>query len=251
MMVWLVPFLFYLSLAVFLIGMGWRVWTWLRAPVPLKIPLTPGPATTAGVVGRVAGEVILFRSLLSADAPLWAAAWVFHVSLLLLAIGHVAGLVIPGFVAGALGLSPNQFSHLALVTGGVIGVVAILPLFYLFLRRLLIERVRFVSVFSDYFALALLFLVIATGNKMRFSEGFDIVTAREFVGGLLVFQPVAPPQDVIFVVHMLLVCVLLAYIPFSKLMHLGGIFFSPTFNQPNDPRQRRHVNPWDHEVSQA
>jgi nitrate reductase gamma subunit len=245
------PVLFYLSAAVFLLGMGWRITTWLRAPVPLKIPLTPGPATTAGIVGRMAGEVILFRSLFAADRSLWAASWVFHVSLVLLAIGHVAGLVVPDFAARALGLTADQFNHLAHVTGGVFGIIAMLPLIYLFLRRLFIERVRFISAFSDYFALALLFLVIATGNKMRFSEGLDIVKAREFVDGLIAFQPTVPPQDFVFFAHMVLVCALLAYIPFSKLMHVGGIFFSPTLNQTNDPRVRRHVNPWDHEASKA
>ena len=243
--------LIYLSVAVFLLGMGWRITTWLRAPVPLKIPLTPGPTTAAEVVERLAGEVFLFRSLFAADRSLWAAAWVFHVSLVLLAVGHVAGLVVPDFSAGVLGLTSDQFSHLAHVTGGAFGIIAMLPLIYLFVRRLFIERMRFISAFSDYFALALLFLVIATGNKMRFGEGFDIVKAREFVGGLIVFQPVAPPQDFVFFAHMVLVCALLAYIPFSKLMHLGGIFFSPTLNQTNIPRKRRHVNPWDDAASRA
>jgi nitrate reductase gamma subunit len=250
-MTWFLPTLFYLSVAVFLLGMAWRVSVWLRAPVPLKIPLTPGPATTAGVVGRLAGEVVLFRSLFGADCPLWVASWVFHVSLVLLAIGHVAGLVIPNLAAGVLGLTPAQFSQLAHVTGGAIGVFALLPLLYLFLRRLFLERVRFISAFSDYAALALLLLVIATGNFMRFETDFDIVKAREFVAGLIAFQPVAPPPDTAFYAHMVLVSLLLACIPFSKLMHLGGIFFSQTLNQPNNPRALRHVNPWDHETTKA
>ena len=245
------PALFYLSAAVFLLGMAWRVFTWLRAPVPLKIPLTPGPATAAGVVGRMAGEVILFRSLFGADRSLWAAAWVFHVALVLLAIGHVAGLVVPDFARAVLGLTSDQSSHLAHVTGGAFGILAVVPLIFLFIRRLVVERVRHISALSDYLALALLFLAIQTGNHMRFMGDLNIAQAREFVAGLLAFRPVPPPQDGPFVAHMLLVCALLVYIPFSKLMHLGGIFFSPTLNQTNDPRQRRHVNPWDHEASKA
>ncbi|MBI5397537.1 MAG: respiratory nitrate reductase subunit gamma [Verrucomicrobia bacterium] len=243
--------LIYLSVAVFLLGMGWRVFTWLRAPVPLKIPLTPGPTTAAGVVGRMAGEVFLFRSLFDADRTLWVAAWIFHVSLVLLAVGHVAGLVVPDFAASTLDLTPAQFSHLAYVTGGVFGILAVVPLIYLFIRRFTMERVRHVSTLSDYLALALLFFAIQTGNHMRFMGDLDIVQAREFVAGLLTFRPVPPPHSGPFVAHMLLVCVLVAYIPFSKLMHLGGIFFSPTLNQPNDSRQQRHVNPWDHEASKA
>ena len=43
---------------------------------------------------------------------------------------------------------------------------------------------------------------------------------------------------------MTLVSVLLAYFPFSKLMHMGGIFLSPTRNLANNNRAKRHVNPW-------
>jgi nitrate reductase gamma subunit len=245
------PALFYLSAAVFLLGMAWRVSAWLRASVPLKLPLTPGPTTSTGVAGRLAGEVILFRSLFRADKSLWAAGWTFHFALVLLALGHFGGLVCPEFSRTVLGLSATEFTRMAHVTGGAIGILAVLPLLYLFVRRFLIERVRYLSTFSDYFALALLFLVIATGNCMRFLGDLDIVQARAFVAGLLTFRAVPPPNDTAFTAHMFLVCALLGYIPFSKLMHLGGIFFSPTFNQANNPRERRHVNPWDHAASKA
>ena len=245
------PALFYLSAAVFLLGMAWRVSTWLCVPVPLKIPLTPGPVTSAGGMGRLAGEVVLFRSLFLADKSLWAAGWAFHLALVLLAIGHFGGLVCPGLSQAVLGFSATEFTRMAHITGGAIGIFAALPLLYLFVRRLLLERVRYVSTFSDYCALVLLFLVIATGNCMRFLGDLDIVQAREFVAGLLAFRAAPPPGDAAFTAHMLFVCALLAYLPFSKLMHLGGIFFSPTLNQPNNPRERRHVNPWDHAASKA
>jgi hypothetical protein len=34
------------------------------------------------------------------------------------------------------------------------------------------------------------------------------------------------------------------YFPFSKLMHMGGVFMSPTRNMSNNNRSVRHVNPW-------
>ena len=51
-----------------------------------------------------------------------------------------------------------------------------------------------------------------------------------------------------FFMHLFLVSVLFAYFPFSKLMHMGGIFLSPTRNLANNNRMRRHVNPWNPEV---
>jgi len=51
-----------------------------------------------------------------------------------------------------------------------------------------------------------------------------------------------------FFIHFFLVCTLFAYFPFSKLMHLGGVFLSPTRNMPNDSRMIRHINPWNYPV---
>jgi nitrate reductase gamma subunit len=45
-----------------------------------------------------------------------------------------------------------------------------------------------------------------------------------------------------------LVSVLLAYFPFSKLLHMPGIFLSPTRNLANNSRMKRHVNPWNYPV---
>jgi hypothetical protein len=41
---------------------------------------------------------------------------------------------------------------------------------------------------------------------------------------------------------------LLAYFPFSKLMHMGGVFMSPTRNLSNNSRQKRHINPWNPDI---
>jgi respiratory nitrate reductase gamma subunit len=237
----LLPALVYLSAAVFLAGMGWRLSIWLRAPVPLKIVLTPGPTTTAGVGRRLAGEALLFRSLFCADRSLWVAAWLFHLSLVMLAVGHIGGLVAPGIARAALGLTEEQFHQLAQVTGGLFGVLAVVPLLLLLLRRLSMERLRYISTPSDYFALALLLLVIGTGNQMRFMGSLNLAQARQFVSGVLTFHPVAPPSDAAFVAHLLLVCALLIYIPFSKLVHFSGLVFNPTLNQKNNPRERRYV----------
>ena len=230
---WLLATAFYFAAAVFLGGMVWRMGTWLLAPVPLKMVLTPAPKTRGGVVKRVSGELVLFRSLFAADRWLWSAAWLFHVSLVLLALGHFGGLVVPELVRTSLGLTEEQFHSLASVTGGIFGLLALLPLCWLLLRRVITERVRYISNFADYAALTLLLLVIVTGNQMRFMGSLDLAQARQFVAGLLQFHPEALPANATFAVHLLLVCVLLVYIPFSKLVHLGGILLSPTLNQRN------------------
>ena len=52
----------------------------------------------------------------------------------------------------------------------------------------------------------------------------------------------------IFFIHLFLVSILIAYFPFSKLVHMAGIFLSPTRNLSNNNRVVRHVNPWSYPV---
>jgi len=242
----LLPALLYAAAAIFLIGMGWRIWRWLRTPSPLVIVLTPGPKTSSGVARRLVEEMFGFRSLFKADHLFWVFAWLFHLSLLLLLGGHLGGLVFPKFSQTALGLTEIQFEWLAQVAGSAVGVLAMATLLALLVRRCAAERPRRISTISDFFALALLLLIIASGNQMRFMGGLDLMQSRRFVSGWLAFSPAAPPSDPVFTVHVLLICALLVYIPFSKLVHIGGAtLLSPTLNQRNNPRDRRHVNPWD------
>ena len=164
---------------IFLAGMGWRLFTWLRAPVPLKIVLTPGPVTDGGVVRRLAGEGFLFSSLYRADRGLWLAAWLFHVSVVLLAAGHVAGLVMPGFVQALFGLTGSEFHRWAQVTGGAFGILAAGALIYLLLRRVAAERVRYLSTYSDYFALGLLLMLVGLDPV------FNVALLRVHISGCL------------------------------------------------------------------
>jgi len=73
----------------------------------------------------------------------------------------------------------------------------------------------------------------------------DITAIKRLAVGLVTFQPIIIVDiGTIFYVHLFLVCVLLAYFPYSKLMHMGGVFLSPTRSMANDTRIRRHINPW-------
>ena len=52
------------------------------------------------------------------------------------------------------------------------------------------------------------------------------------------------PPDPILMVHLALVASLMAIFPISKLLHAPGIFFSPTRNQADNPREKRHMAAW-------
>ena len=67
--------------------------------------------------------------------------------------------------------------------------------------------------------------------------------------GLISLNPKIPEGvGVIFYIHLFLVSALFAYFPMSKLMHMAGVFLSPTRNLANNNRAVRHVNPWNYPV---
>jgi nitrate reductase gamma subunit len=124
-------------------------------------------------------------------------------------------------------------------------VAILIALGYLFLRRLYEPLVHYVSLFTDYFALLLLFGIALTGVMLRYVVKTDVAAAKQLALGLATFHPNVPAGlGSLFFAHLLLASVLAAYFPFSKLMHMGGVFLSPTRNLANTNRMRRHINEW-------
>jgi nitrate reductase gamma subunit len=225
----------YVVAAIFVAGVATRVYVWAAAPVPLKIPTTPAPKTYPGVTVRVLSEVLVFNSLFRADKLLWVGAWTMHAGLVLIILRHLRYFVYP---------VPDWV--MTMQTPGIwAGYLFLLPILYLLARRLTLRPVIYVSTLTDYFALALLGGIAGTGVIMRYAARTSMVDVKAFATGLLTLDPVSPPTDSFFLAHILLVCVLIAYFPFSKLMHAGGVFFSPTRSSRENSRRIRHINPWD------
>ncbi len=267
----------YGALLVFLAGVCHRISSWARSPVPFRIPTTCGqqrslpwirgapldnPATGRGAVGRMTLEVLLFRSLFRntraevhgqryvfGDSKLlWLVGLAFHWSLLFILLRHLRLLVlpVPHFVLtlGAI----DGFLQLGMPTLYLTNLAVLAALACLLLRRMRNPLVGYISQFSDYFALLLLGIVVS-GMVMRYVTRVDIVAVKQLALGLATLNPVTPDGlGSLFLVHLMLVSALAAYFPFSKLMHMGGVFLSPTRNLANNSRMKRHVNPWNYPV---
>lgn len=228
----------YFSLVIFIAGIIIRIWSWVRIPVPLKIPTTPAPETTHGVILRIASEVLVFRSLFRADKILWLGGIAFHVALIFILLRHLRYFIYP---------VPSMIIDLG-TSGIVAGLVIPAAILYLFSRRLVMERVRYISTLPDYLVLLLILLIALTGIILKYFSRVDLVSVKAFILSLITFRPVLPPVHLWFLIHFSLVMILLIYFPWSKLIHAGGIFFSSTINQKNDSRKRRFINPWDYPV---
>ncbi|MBW2528911.1 MAG: respiratory nitrate reductase subunit gamma [Deltaproteobacteria bacterium] len=214
----------YLAVCVFVIGMAYRFHGWYSAKQPGKMKLFTSQNTTT--FKGVLAETFLFPSLFKGDRSLWAMSWLFHVTLALVFLGHLR--VVAGFIDATLvsmGMSAEAIGQMSSTVGGGAGVVLVLTGALLFIRRLTIPRVREISGVPDFFALLLVLAIIVTGNAMRFGSHIDLAMTREWVASLLVLSPKVPQHDV-FLLHALLGFLLFMYIPFSKILHFGGIFFT-------------------------
>ena len=278
----------YLAFLTFLVGFVYKIVDWSRSAVPFRIPTTGGqqkslpwikhsqldcPFTKWQVVARMALEILTFRSLFrntrmrlkegsrisyQLEIFLWVGSLAFHYAFLAVLVRHLRFFTEPVPFLVTLVENVDSFFRIEVLypnfyfgLPGVFlsGLVLLAAVTYLVARRLFIRPVRYISLASDYFPLFLIFGIALTGILMRYFIKVDITAAKELTMGLVTLRPTIPEGvGTVFYVHLFFVSVLLAYFPFSKLMHLGGIFLSPTRNLTTDTRAKRHVNPWNYPV---
>ncbi len=213
-------------------------------PAPLKIPVTPAPKSTGGVILRMAKEVIFFNALFRASKWTWLFGWLFHVSLAVAFIRHTRYIIDPngifGFIMPVLNLWVVQTAGQYAAFGMLIGLGGLLA------RRFLVARVRYISAPSDYLMLILIMTIAFSGFVMSFVPGFsvDIVAVKVFMLGILNFDLQSLPESNVLLVHLLLVAALGFILPISKLLHIPGVFYAPTRNQVDNPREKRHIVDW-------
>lgn len=226
--------LFYAATAALVVGLALKIRSYATTPAPLKIATTPAPTTADGVALRLLREATLFESLFKANKWTWLFGWTFHAALLAVLLRHVRYFQEPVWTP----IVWVQF------IGTYAGFAMALGLAGLWARRVVVDRVRYVSTPSDHLHLALLIAIAVSGLAMRFVAHTDIVALKAFTLGLmrLDWQPL--PADPLLLVHLSLVALLMFVFPISKLLHAPGLFFSPTRNQTDNPREARHVAAW-------
>ncbi|MEW6200743.1 MAG: sulfate reduction electron transfer complex DsrMKJOP subunit DsrM [bacterium] len=269
----------YIAVAIFFAGLIYKVMNWANSPVPFRITTTCGqqkslhwlkrerfdnPFTALEVIVRMLLEILLFRSLLrntntkiverrkliySTSLWLWLGAIAFHWSFLIVLIRHIRLFTEPTPFFVTVLQDVDGFMQVGVPVYYATSFILIIALAYLLIRRLVSPQLRYISLYNDYFPLFLLLGIAVSGFWLRYIGKTDLTAIKELTMGLVSFNPVVPAGiNPLFFGHLFLVSILLAYFPFSKLMHMAGVFLSPTRNLANNNRAKRHVNPWDYPV---
>ncbi|MDH5657616.1 MAG: sulfate reduction electron transfer complex DsrMKJOP subunit DsrM [Spirochaetia bacterium] len=267
----------YVAFTTFILGFAYRIWDWVKTPVPFNITTTAGqqktlpwikrnplenPSNSLEVLGRTLLEVFAFRSLFrnteakniggnlvyESNKFLWFFGMIFHWGFFLVFVRHIRFFVekIPAAIIPLEQMDsilqvgvPAFYMTDLLLLGGVT---------FLFLRRIVNPQMRYLSLAADFFPLFIIMALAVSGMLMRYMLRVDVIGIKNMMLGLVSFAPVAGDVHPVFYMHLFLVSVLFMYFPFSKLMHMGGIFLSPTKNMANDSRVKRHESPWQYDV---
>jgi nitrate reductase gamma subunit len=153
----------------------------------------------------------------------------FHVGILLIFVGHFVGLLTPIRVFDALGISHTFKQWLAIVLGGVAGLMCFVGLSMLLHRRLADPRIRRTSSFGDIAVLVLLYAQLILGLvsipvSLGHLDGHEMVKFMNWAQGILTLQPgvsaLVADAHPIFKLHLFLGMTIFLVFPFTRLVHV-------------------------------
>tara|TARA_B110000305_G_scaffold210616_1_gene244441 strand:+ start:16 stop:753 length:738 start_codon:yes stop_codon:yes gene_type:complete len=230
----LIAALFYIAFFIFTYGLVCKILQYAKTPAPLKIPTMPAPTTQAGVVFRMSREVVLFESLFKSSKATWLFGWLFHFGLFLDMLRHLRYFIDPIWFWVVI-IQPFGKYGSILMFVGLVGLLV---------RRIVVDRVRYISSPSDHLMLVLILCITSTGIAMSFYLGADVISVKSFFIGLITFDIHNIPADPVLISHLIMVASLMIIFPYSKLLHAPGLFFSPSRYQVDNSRDKRHIAKW-------
>ena len=168
------------------------------------------------------------RQLLRRSQLTWGSN-LFHVGILIIFLGHLIGLLTPIQIFDAVGISHNFKQMMAIVIGGVAGLMCLVGIALLTHRRLFDPRIRRTSSTGDIVILLMLFAQLLLGLatipvSLGHLDGHEMVKFMSWAQGVLTLQPDVAEQiagvSPIFKLHLFLGMTIFLVFPFTRLVHI-------------------------------
>ncbi|KAF0116234.1 MAG: Respiratory nitrate reductase gamma subunit [Hyphomonadaceae bacterium] len=167
-------------------------------------------------------------SQILADKGLMLGNVLFHIGVIFIFFGHFAGLLTPHFIYEKV-ISAEHKQLLAIIAGGVAGVLCFAGLTILVVRRLFVERIRATSSFADILILVLLWMQVSLGLisipfSLSHHDAGQMLALSEWAQHILTFRGGAANYivgtDFVFQMHLILGLSIFLVFPFTRLVHM-------------------------------
>ncbi len=152
----------------------------------------------------------------------------FHIGVLFLLVGHTVGMLTPHALYESF-MTPGAKQVLAMVSGGIAGVLAFIGVTLLLQRRLGDARVRATSRTSDILLLVVLWVQLALGLATiplsgQHLDGSMMMQLAGWAQRIVTFRAGAPEMlaevSWVFRLHMFLGMTIFLIVPFTRLVHV-------------------------------
>ena len=152
----------------------------------------------------------------------------FHLGILFLLVGHTVGLLTPTGVY-TLVITAEQKQSVAVIAGGIAGLVCFIGLTMLLHRRLFDARIRQTSTYMDLSVLTILWVQLLLGlitlpYSFSHHDASVMLALSHWAQGILTVQPVDAKTlqglDWPYLVHLVLGMTIFLIFPFSRLVHI-------------------------------
>ena len=159
----------------------------------------------------------------------------FHIGIILLFFGHLVGLLTPETIYHHF-MSAATKQLLAIVAGGIFGMVCFIGMSMLLWRRLFDPRIRATSKVSDIFVLLLLYAQLLLGMltipfSAQHMDGSSMVALANWAQYIVTFRGDAAAfvvgEALVFKLHLVLGVTIFLIFPFTRMVHVFSGISAP------------------------
>ncbi|MCL7401228.1 MAG: respiratory nitrate reductase subunit gamma [Thaumarchaeota archaeon] len=200
----------YITLVVFIVAVIYNFFKWIFLPRPIMWAIFPAKKSLANILFTIATRIFSLPGPRKFDKLIFTLAWMFHIGLIVSLTLHAKYIFIPHL--------PYEYE-----VGTIAGMLAAIGSVGFIIRRYVDKRAD--SYFADYFALILLIITLSLGQYIRMFRVVESTHLWTWVQGILTLNPIPPPVNTLFLIHIVFAQIYMIYLPFKTLIHPIAIFY--------------------------